>query len=175
MIMPPRVRRLLLTAHVVASVGWLGAIAVFLGLSVAALTSGDPSSVRSAYLAMDLTVWWVLVPLALAALVSGVLQGLGTPWGLFRHYWVLAKLVLTVVATLVLLMYTQTISSMAAVAEHSRPLEHVRNVSPALHAGAALIVLLMTTSLGIYKPRGVTRYGWRKQRELREGNPPPGC
>ena len=167
MIMPPRIRRFALMAHVVSSVGWLGAIGVFLALSLAALTVDDPRSVRAAYLAMDLAMWSVLVPLAIASLVTGVIQGLGTKWGLMRHYWVLAKLLLTALATLVLLAYTKTISSMAGLAEANGPLEEVRNVSPALHAGVAVVVLLTTTALAIYKPRGLTRNGWRKRQALR--------
>jgi hypothetical protein len=167
MLMPPGVRRFALTAHVVSSVGWLGAIAVFLALSLAGLMADEARAVRAAYLAMDLAAWSVLVPLALASLLTGLVQGLGTNWGLFRHYWVLAKLLLTGVATLVLLAYTQTISSIAGVAEQNAPLEDVRSLSPALHAAVAVVVLLTTTALAIYKPRGLTRYGWRKRQEQR--------
>jgi uncharacterized membrane protein len=167
MTMPPGLRRFALTAHVVSSVGWLGAILVFLALSVAGLTVDDEQMVRATYLAMELTVWSALVPLAAASLVTGLVQGLGTKWGLFRHYWVVAKLVLTVIATVVLLIYTQTISHMAGVAVDSPDIDAVRNVSPALHAGAAALILLMTTVLAVYKPRGLTRYGWRRQQELR--------
>jgi hypothetical protein len=167
MLMPPRIRRFALTLHVVSSVGWLGAIAVFLALSLAGLSVDDAAAVRAAYLAMNLAAWSLLVPLALASLVTGVVQGLGTKWGLMRHYWVLAKLILTAVATLILLAYTQTISSMAELAKQNVPLEEVRNLSPALHAGIAVAVLLTTTALAIYKPRGLTRYGWRQQHHLR--------
>jgi hypothetical protein len=166
----PRLRRFALTAHVVSSVGWLGALGLFFALSVAGLTADDAEAVRAAYTAMDLTVWSVLVPLALASLLTGVIQGLGTKWGLVRHYWVLAKLLLTVVATFVLLMYTDTIEAMAREARQPGPIEEVRNLSPALHAGVALIVLLSTTILGIYKPAGLTRYGWRKQQQLRSAS-----
>lgn len=161
--MGPGLRRFVLTAHVVSSVGWLGAIVVFLALSVAGLTVDDEQMVRASYLAMELTVWSALVPLAAASLSTGLLQGLGTKWGLIRHYWVLAKLGLTLFATVVLLIYTQTISHMAGVAVDSPDIATVRNVSPALHAGAGLLILVMTTILGVYKPRGLTRYGWRKQ------------
>jgi hypothetical protein len=80
---------------------------------------------------------------------------------------VVAKLLLTVVATFVLLMYTGTIESMARTAQEPGTLDHVRNVSPALHAGAALVVLVTATVLAIYKPAGLTRYGWRRQQEAR--------
>ena len=101
--MPARLRKLALTAHIIFSVGWFGAVAAFLALAVAGLTSRDTQLVRTAYAAMELTARWVIVPLAVASLLSGIIQSLGTPWGLVRHYWVLAKLLLTTFATIILL------------------------------------------------------------------------
>ncbi len=116
MTMTPWLRKFALTAHVTFSVGWLGAVAGFLALAVAGLTSQDAQMVRAAYLAMELIGWFVIVPLSLASLLTGLVQSLGTQWGLFRHYWVLVKFLLTVVATLVLLVHMQPISYMAGVA-----------------------------------------------------------
>lgn len=172
MTLTPGVRRFALTAHVVSSVGWLGAIAVFLALAVAGMTVDDEQKVRAAYLAMELTAWSVLVPLALASLLTGLIQSLGTKWGLFRHYWVLAKLLITIVATVVLLLYTQTIASIADVAAGAGGLEDLRNPSPAVHAAVGVMLLLVTTVLAVYKPRGMTPYGWRKQQALRAGSRP---
>jgi hypothetical protein len=91
------------TAHVVSSVGWLGAVVVFLALASIGLTSQDPQTVRGVYILMEPTAWTVLVPLAFGSLITGIPQGLGTTWGLFRHYWVLFKLLITVFATIALL------------------------------------------------------------------------
>ena len=55
---------------------------------------------RAVYLAMHLTTWFVIVPLCLASLLTGIVQSLGTTWGLFRHSWIVTKLLLTVLATL---------------------------------------------------------------------------
>ena len=77
----PRLRKTALTAHVVASVGWLGAVIAFLALSVLGLASNDPEVVRSAYITMEAAGWWVLVPLSVASLVTGLIQALGTRWG----------------------------------------------------------------------------------------------
>jgi hypothetical protein len=174
--MTPRLRRFTLTAHVVSSVGWLGAVAGFMALSVAALTSQDAQVVRSAYVAMEATGWFVLVPLSLASLLTGLVQSLGTRWGLFRHYWVLFKLVINVVASIVLLFYMQTLGFFADVAARTTAsgadLGDLRSPSPALHAGAALVLLLVATTLAVYKPRGMTRYGRRKQHELRTSAQP---
>jgi hypothetical protein len=79
--LPRRWRNLLLTVHIVVAVGALGTDAILLTLGVTGLVSGDGELVRAAYLAMDLLVAVVLVPLALAALGTGVLLGLGTRWG----------------------------------------------------------------------------------------------
>ena len=168
MALTPRLRKLALTAHVTASVGWLGAVVAFLALSVAGLTSQDPQTVQGAYLAMELTGWVVLVPLSLASLVTGLVCSLGSTWGLFRHYWVLFKLVINVVATIVLLLYMQALSSLADVAAATALSgTELRDPSPALHAAAALLLLLVATTLAIYKPRGLTRYGQRTQHRQR--------
>lgn len=166
MTMTPGIRKFALTAHVTASVGWLGAVLAFIGLAIVALTSQDAATVRGVYLVMEPTARLVLLPLAFASLLTGIVQSLGTTWGLFRHYWVLFKLLITVFATLVLLMYMETFRFMARVAADPRiNLDSVRNVSPLLHSVLALLVLGVATVLAVYKPRGVTRYGWRKQRE----------
>jgi hypothetical protein len=166
MTMTPRLRKFALTAHVASSVGWLGAVVVFLGLAVVGLTSPNAQTVRGAYLVMEPAAWFVLVPLAFASLLTGLVQSLGTTWGLFRHYWVVFKLIINVVTTIVLLVYMETFSFMAGVAaDPNAELGVVRNASPALHAGAALLLLVVATTLAVYKPRGVTRYGRRKQHE----------
>ena len=168
MTMSPRGRKLALTAHVVSTVGWLGAIAAFLALSVVGLTSQDAETVRGVYLVMEPLAWLVLVPLAFASLLTGLVQSLGSAWGLVRHYWVLFKLLITVVATIVLLVYMQTLSSLAGrAADPSADLGLVRNASPTIHATLALLLLFAATVLAVYKPRGLTPYGWRKQTKPR--------
>jgi hypothetical protein len=130
MILPPRVRKFLLTAHVTSTVGWLGAVVVFLALSIVGLTSRDAQTVRGAYLVMEPAAWFVLVPLAFASLLTGIVQALGTPWGLFRHYWVLFKLLITAFATVILLMYMETFRFMArAAADPSTDLGVVWNAA----------------------------------------------
>ncbi|MBA3278123.1 MAG: hypothetical protein H0U22_05270, partial [Geodermatophilaceae bacterium] len=116
MTMRPGVRKFALTAHVTSSVGWLGAVAGSMAVAVAAVTSRDPQIVRGAYLTLELTGWYVLVPFAFASLLTGLVESLGTTWGLFRHYWVLFKLLMNLFATVVLLLYMQTLSYLAGLA-----------------------------------------------------------
>jgi hypothetical protein len=167
MTMPPPASKLSLTTHVVASVGWLGAVAVFLALAVAGLTSQDAQLVRAVYLVAEPITWFVVIPLALASLLTGLVQSLGTTWGLVRHYWVLFKLLIAVVATAVLLQYTDTVGFFADVAATGADLRNLRSPTFVLHSGAALLLLVVATTLAVYKPRGLTRYGRRKQRESR--------
>ncbi len=167
--MTPGVRKFALTAHVTSSVGWLGAVAVFLALGIAGLTSPDVQTVRAVYLAMEPAGWGVLVPLSLASLASGLVQSLGTRWGLFRHYWVVTKLLISLAATAVLLLYMQTLGYLAGVAAETTlsggDLSGLRSPSLVIHSGAGLLLLLVAATLSVYKPRGMTRYGWRKQHE----------
>jgi hypothetical protein len=126
--------------------------------------------VRAAYLAMELTGWFVIVPLSLASLPTGLVMSLGTEWGLFRHYWVVAKLLITVLATLLLLVHMQPVGHLArVVAETTLARGELAGLRVQLvaDAGAALLALLVATVLSVYKPRGMTPYGRRKQREER--------
>ena len=167
MTMPPALRKFMLIAHLASSVGWIGAVVAYLALGIAAATSRDAQTVRAAWIAMEVTGWYALVPLALAALVTGLVMALGTPWGLFRHYWVLITLVLTILATVVLLLHMPDVSSMAGVARRADGAD-LRGLGGDLaHPGVGLLALLAITALNVYKPRGVTPYGWRKQREER--------
>jgi hypothetical protein len=171
MALTPRLRKLALTTHVTASVGWLGAVIAFLALSLAGLTSQDPQTVQGAYRVMELTGWVVLVPFSLGSLATGLICSLGSAWGLFRHYWVLFKLVINVLATIVLLLYMQTLEYLGDIAAATplsgAGLRGLSDPSPVLHAAAALLLLLAATTLAIYKPRGMTRYGQRNQHRQR--------
>ena len=165
--MTPRLCMFALTAHVTSSVGSLGAVAAFLALAIAGLTGQDAQLVRAAYITMDFTAWYVILPLVLASLATGLVSSLGTPWGLFRHYWVLVKLLLTVFVAIVLLLQLEPIGYMARIAaETSLANADFLSLRRSLvtHASGGLLVLLVTTTLGIYKPRGMTRYGTRKER-----------
>ena len=155
--MSPGLRRAALIAHVTASVGWFGSVLAFLALAVAGTTVADEQRMRAAYLAMDMLGWAVLVPLAAVTFVTGLVQSLGTSWGLFRHYWVVVKLVLTV--------YTGTLTRLAdaaAAPASSSASTLLPSASPVVHSATALLVLFLTAVLSVYKPRGLTAHGWRR-------------
>jgi hypothetical protein len=162
---PPLARKVLLTAHVTTSVGWLGAVVAFAAVALVGANAADATRVRAAYLAADVLAWFVILPFALGALVTGVVQSLGTPWGLLRHYWVTVKLVLTVVATAVLLTQLGPIDGLAAEAG-AGPLAGDAMREPrgslVVHAVGGVVVLLVATVLSVFKPKGMTAYGRRR-------------
>ncbi len=164
--MGPRLRQFALTLHVTSSVGVLGAIAAFLALAVTGVTSQDEQMVRAAYLAMPSIARFVVVPLTFASLLTGLILSLGTSWGLFRHYWVLVKLLFTVFAAIVLLLKMDLINYAARLAGEAA-LSHAdlreAGIQLVVHAASGLLVLLVPMVLSVYKPQGMTRYGWRKQ------------
>ena len=174
--MTPALRKLVLTGHVGLSVGLLGAIASFLAISIAGLSSDDARVVSAAYLAMKVVAQFVIVPLALASLLTGFLEALCTPWGLFRHYWVLAKLVITGFATIILLVKLELVSYAARLATQVTLPDadlHFAGMQLVVHAAGGLVVLFVPLVLSIYKPRGMTPYGLRKQLERRSNEIKP--
>jgi hypothetical protein len=169
-------RRLALTVHVTVSVGWIGAVAGFLVLAITGLASSEVQLADGVYLAMNLIGWWVIVPLAVASLLSGVVSSLGTEWGLARHYWVWLKFLITVFATAALLVHMH-FAQRVADASAGAPLQPGAFLGDRIQliaaAGAGLLVLLVLMVLSMYKPRGRTRYGLRKHAERRSGTTLP--
>ncbi len=171
MTMTPPLRKFVLTAHVTFSVGWIGGVVAYLTLGVAAVISQNAQTVRAAWIAMELTGWFAIVPLALASLLTGLLMSLGTKWGLFQHYWTLISLVLTVLATVVLLLHMPDVSLIADIAQKAEGIRLHRLGGDLFHPGLGLVVLLVIQVLNVYKPRGMTPYGQRKLREQRRPRP----
>jgi hypothetical protein len=173
----PRLRKAALAGHLAASIGWIGAVAAYLALDITAATGADGAMLRAAYLGMGLIAGSVIVPLALASLVTGLIVSLGTKWGLVRHWWVLVSLALTVFATVVLLVETSTIAAYAAVAADPGATDvDLRGLGSTLvHSVGGMLVLLVVLVLNVYKPAGLTPYGWRKERmerrQLRPSRP----
>lgn len=164
----PFLRKLVLTAHVTFAVGWLGAVAAFLALAIVGLTTQDVQLVRAIYMAMDPIASYVIVPLSFAPLITGPVLSLGTPWGLFRHYWILAKLVITILCTVIMQLHMQPIRYLAGAVATMTQLSSGLNqmqVQMVVASTAALVALVVATMLAVYKPQGMTSYGWRKYEE----------
>jgi hypothetical protein len=160
MAMPAGLRKLLLTLHVASSVGWLGAVGGFLALALQGLTSQDVDLTRGVYLSMDITTWFVIVPLAFASLITGIASSISSPWGLIRHYWVLLKLLTTAFVTVILMVHMRPIESLASAAARGRldaALHEARQLM-VIASGLAIVALSMLTGISVYKPRGMTPF-----------------
>lgn len=161
----PSTRKLILTVHLICSVGWIGVDGCLFALAVTGFSNDEPTS-RGAYAAMSTLCTDVLVPLALGALATGLLLGAGTRWGLLRHYWVEATLWVTIAmvaaSTLILAPLVRSAASDA------RSLPRL-NVGQFAHARVGLLVafsaeltaLCLVTLLNVVKPWGLTRRGRR--------------
>lgn len=163
MIIPPALRRAALAVHVITSVGWIGAVVAYLALGIAAAMSEQPQTVRAAWIAMELTGWLVIVPLAVLAFLTGLVMSLGTVWGLVRHYWVIFAFVLTTVALVVLLLHMPSVTTAARVARTADDATVLQLGGDVLHPALGLLVLVVVAVLNLYKPRGLTRYGRRRR------------
>ncbi|MEU8972360.1 DUF2269 domain-containing protein [Streptomyces monashensis] len=159
--LPVRVRHSMVVVHVVASVSWLALMLCLLTLGTTALATHDAGTVRTAYRAMGMLGDALIIPLSLLTLVSGVVLALGTPWGLFRFYWVGTKFWLTLVAT---------VASIFALTARLHDAVHAVAVHPtgpvsAMHLGfirynmvivpaVALLLYLANVVLSVFKPWG---------------------
>ena len=148
--LPPRWRKLLLIAHVIGGVGWLGAELVLLALAISGARGTDPQTI---YPAAAYIGTWVVAPLAVLSLCTGLLQGPLTPWGLVTHWWVTIKLVLTAVMT-GLVFFALLPALRAAVGESLTAADRVNLV---VAPSVASSLLLLNTVLAVYKPGGRIR------------------
>ena len=168
----PSQYKLLLTAHVVVSVGWLGVVLAKIVLKVFAMTTGDAAIAEALYFAAG-RLNLAFPPLALSTIATGVVLSLGTKWGLVQHYWVATKIVLTVgvIATAVQLGTRIPQPTGRAVEEStilglaSSPMVLLLSLSI-----AHLIMLLAATVLSTYKPWGKTWFGRRRAVQPRGGH-----
>jgi hypothetical protein len=148
-------RKWTLMTHLVSSVGWIGADLVFLILSVTGFTSDDRGLQAACYRAIGSFAVWLLLPVGLLSLMTGLILGIGSKYGLLRYWWVLAKLV-----------------ALRPVVGHAATASGRVDPTLAHRLGAAprsllfppvvsITTLSVATYLGVFKPWGRTRWGRR--------------
>ncbi|MFL6122718.1 hypothetical protein [Actinophytocola sp.] len=143
--LPRRVRQIWMILHVACSVGWLGVLVADLALCLSALSTDDPTRAAALDTAVTSLSSTFFLPGTLLVLLTGVVLGMGTRWGLARFYWVLAKLVIALVLLAVANLATA--------------------VDPAL-LGLLTVLTSLATVLSILKPWG--RVSWRRSPVLQE-------
>lgn len=170
-----RTRRTLVLLHVLASMSWIGVDLVIGVLSFTGLTTDDPRTMATAYGGLALFAVPLLLVLGLLTLATGALLGLGTRFGLLRYWWVVVKLVISVVLTVLVLVALRPTLDVAAVETATVDptladrLTDVRfnMIFPPLVSTTALVVAAW---LGVFKPSGPTRRD-RGSRTTRAGRP----
>ena len=135
----------------------------YLALGLAAVNTVDVQTDRAAWTGMEVVGWFAIVPLAILSLLTGLVMSLGTKWGLFRHYWVVISFALTLFSVVVLLLHMPTVTSTADLARVADGPTLESLGGDLFHPSIGLVVLLIVQVLNIYKPQGLTKYGWRKQ------------
>jgi hypothetical protein len=147
MTLSPRLRRAVLTAHIIASVGLLGDVAAVLALNVRAATTTDPGFASASYDLLEMFSLVFGIPLSFAALISGLVLGLGSKWGVLRHAWVTAKLVLLLSVILI---------GAFVIGPATSEMQTGTGDAETLLIAAAVwdvLALALATALSVYKPR----------------------
>lgn len=145
-------RNLLLSLHIAASVGVLGADLVLLALGVAGLNGLDPLAI---YPAAAMAAAWLIAPLAFLTLATGLALALLTPWRLFRHWWVTAKLAIVLVLTgAVLFVLVPSLAEMAdaVTGPTGATLTTAQRLPLVLAPAAATTLLIIALLLAVFKP-----------------------
>lgn len=157
----PATRKLLMIVHIVSSVALVGEVWGLVLLNVTATLTGDGTLANSAYRLMGVLVFGGGIPLSVTALASGIALALGSRWGLARHYWVFAKLLLLVGVVLAgMLLFTP--EAMADATAGGAPPPAGRGWWQVAVVSGQLAMLLTATALSVLKPR--RRIAWRRTR-----------
>ncbi len=153
-------RRAVLTVHVVAAGAWIG-IDVVLGVLV--FTAMGTSSTRTealCYQALGLFAVWPLFTAGMVSLLSGIVLGLGTNYGLVKYWWVAVKLALNIVLTTLVLFALRPgiddATRYGAALAAGQPTDATVD-SLVFPPVVSSIALLTATVLAVYKPWGRIR------------------
>ncbi len=155
-----RTRRAVLITHIASAGAWLGVDVAMAVLIVRAMTTDEPGTLAFSLQALELVSIWPLLVCGLLCLLSGIVLGLGSKWGVLRYWWVAVKLVLNLVLTGLVLVSLRTevheqadlarrVASGEVVTFDLSDLIYPPTVSPTL--------LLVAIALSVIKPWGRLR------------------
>lgn len=150
-------RRLLLTVHLSAAVSLIGSDLALLALGIAGVRGADPQTV---YPAASLLATWLVGPLVLIALGTGITLAIRSGWGLARYWWVAIKLATTVLFTgIVWLLLVPRLAAAAGAATAAETFTNAERLPLSIVPAVAIAVLIVLVSLAVYKPRWRLRAG----------------
>ena len=164
-------RKLALTSHITFSVGWLGAVVVFLVFAITGLNTTDNELARAMFVSLETCTLFVIVPFCIASFLTGMVQAIGTKWGLIKHYWIIVKLLLTLFMTLLLFLHLKPIETLSAAAANSSSFSAANESGAAMElikkAAAAIIGLITVVGISVYKPWGKTKFALKGERQTK--------
>ncbi|MPZ87033.1 MAG: DUF2269 domain-containing protein [Nitriliruptorales bacterium] len=162
-VLPRRARKVVLAAHVLLSVTWLGIVAAKLAMAVTAVSTADAALAEMTYRLMDSPLTTITQPTAAGALVTGLALSLGTRWGLLRHWWIVVKFALTaaVILTGNALITLFTLQSLDAVAAPASAADGPTAAAAPLMAALLVTVVMLAAAsvISTFKPWGRTPRG----------------
>lgn len=164
-LMPPRVRKTVLTFHVIISVGWLGVDFAMLALGITGFNASDVETMRQSYVPMEHFGEFLVIPAGLGSVLTGLALALGTPWGLFRYRWVLTKLVVALAAVaLAVFALPIQLHNAASRVTGAHPTTDIGFVRDTLVIAPSLALCLYSANvvLSVFKPWGKTSRGRRE-------------
>lgn len=158
--LPRRLRKAVLVLHILSAGAWVGIDVIVGALVLVGRTSDDPATAGLAYRALGSFVVAPMLTAALLCLATGLLLGLATKWGLTRYWWVLVKLAITLVLTVLIVLALAP--GMPAAALHGEQLEAgvtpTGDVADLVFAPVvSLTALSVATVLSVYTPWGRVR------------------
>lgn len=147
--------RPLLVAHIVAAVGLFGTDLVLVALGVSGVAGADP---RTVYPAAYLVETWLVAPLAVITLATGVLQATRGGWGLVRYWWTAIKLATTAAFTvLVVAVIVPRLATAATAATAGQAFTTAARLPLAVVPAVAVAAVVLNVGLAVYKPAARTR------------------
>jgi hypothetical protein len=164
-----RARKSVLLVHIASAGAWLGIDVVMAVLVFTALFTDDDRTKALSFQALELVAVWPLLTMGMLCLLTGVLLGLGSRYGLVRYWWVAVKLTLNLVLSgLVLVALAPEVADAAERARQfdagvAAPLGVGDLVFPPIVSPTALLVAMV---LAVFKPWGRIR-ATKQSREVR--------
>lgn len=160
-------RRATLVVHVVSAAGWLGIALGLLALGITAATTESAPVLEASVRSMKTLVDWVVFPVALLTLLTGLLMALGSSWGLARHRWIYTKFWLTLAMIVgTFFGFRDSIVDAYTDVTAGHPLADADEVL--LGPMISLTSYVFMVALSVLKPWGLTKRG-RKRRSVSRG------
>lgn len=155
-----RTRKTVLILHILAAGVWIGVDVIVAVLVFTGWLSSDDAARGLAYQALGTYVVWPMLTAGLASLVTGVLLGLGSKYGLIRYWWVAVKLALNLILCTLILVALQP--GMPEVTAYGRALsaglDPGKDMTDLFYPPiVSLTSLTLATTLSVTKPWGRLR------------------